>query len=266
MWMSRSSLPTWSTARVKRSVIWPFPGDLHLTPCRHRACHDHKPGRHRPRRTRLAVAAGDHPPVRQHRHRRHRALVAAELSGPRTVIPAAAAPAMTCAAVSTSRPPSRNPDPYRYRSAGPVPRAASTSTTRSRSGTTGNATYSVTPGRRAPAPAAERAAELIAGYRPPSLPEAGTSLPSRMRPAAAARTRGQRPPDRLGQAHPTAHEPPASRRCTTPRSASTTCFTEAAPDGEGSAPGLAWPPDFTNRADVHVPPVPAPPACRRPSS
>jgi hypothetical protein len=63
------------------------------------------------------------------------------LSGPRTRIPAAA-PAMTCAAVSTSRPPSRNPDPYRYRSARPVPRAASISTTRSRSGTTGNATTS----------------------------------------------------------------------------------------------------------------------------
>jgi integrase len=33
-------------------------------------------------------------------------------------------------------------------------------------------TYSVTPDRRAPAPAPARAAELIAGYRPPSLPEA----------------------------------------------------------------------------------------------
>ena len=34
----------------------------------------------------------------------------------------------------------------------------------------------MTPGRRAPAPAPGRAAELIAGYRPPSLPEAAASF------------------------------------------------------------------------------------------
>ena len=46
-------------------------------------------------------------------------------------------------------------------------------------------TYSVTPGRRAPAPAPGRAAELIAGYRPPSLPEAAASF-ARLAAAACA--------------------------------------------------------------------------------